>query len=89
MKRILVQAGHGPVHPVDTQAGSVTPNSALIAARRARADQVVRLMLASGHGGYSDADVRMIVANYSRGGSGSWSATRCWCSPRWWREPAT
>jgi hypothetical protein len=55
---------HGPVHPVDSQAGSITPDSALIAAPRARADQVVRLMLASGHGGYSEADVRMIVANY-------------------------
>jgi N-acetylmuramoyl-L-alanine amidase len=57
-------AGHGPVHPADAQPGRITSSSALRAAPRAPAEPVAQFMLARGHGGYSDADVRNIIAFY-------------------------
>jgi hypothetical protein len=56
--------GPQPVHPEDTQAGRITPGSALIAAPRARAEQAESVLLSRPHGHYNDADVRNIVAMY-------------------------
>jgi N-acetylmuramoyl-L-alanine amidase-like protein len=56
--------GHGPAHPADTPAGQITPDSALRAAPRARAEQAEHLLLARPHGEYTDADVRNIVGHY-------------------------
>jgi hypothetical protein len=47
-----------------TQGGAVTPDSALLAAPRAHADQAERALLSQPHGAYTDADVRAIVADY-------------------------
>jgi hypothetical protein len=59
--------GHQPVQPVqpaDNPVGHITPDSALSAAPRARAEQAERLLLSRPHGHYSDADVHTIIGHY-------------------------